>query len=89
MSNYVIDVNIGQRFVRNVITERTVPALEREHKWLKAAWEKFNSLPDDHKVTVESMRYLIDKHTAYQGALGSAVRAGLDDNDIETKVLEC
>ncbi len=87
MSNYAIDVNIGVRSVRNILTERTVPALKKERKWLVEAWEKFDSLPDEYLLTAESMRKLIGRNDKYAASLNSAVRAGLDDNDIETEVL--
>ncbi len=87
MSNYAIDVNIGVRSVRNILTERTVPALEKERKWLVEAWEKFDNLPDEHQLSVKAMRTLIGRNDNYAQSLNSAVRAGLDDNDIETEVL--
>ena len=87
MSEYTIDVNIGTRSVRNILTERTTPALQKEQKWLKAAWEKFDSLPDDHKMPVGTMRALLERNKAYVAALGSAYRAGMDNAELDTEQL--
>ncbi len=81
MSEYIIDVDIGTRAVRNIITERTVPALQTEQKWLKAAWKKFDNLPDDHQLNVSAMRVLLEKTENYIGSLSSAFRAGLDTEE--------
>ncbi len=87
MSEYTIDVNVGTRAIRNILTERTIPALEKEQRWLLAAWSRFDELPDDHKLNVKSMKALLARHEQYVAALSSAHRAGLDDERFDTEQL--
>lgn len=63
----------------NVLSDRTVPALQRQQRWLDKAWTGYEAaVSDGREPNEDSMKQLLARDRYFQMAMDSAVRAGLD-----------
>lgn len=61
------------------ISDRTIPALQRQQRWLSQAWAGYEAAVDEGREPNEdSLRQLMARDLMFQAAMSSAVRAGLD-----------